>query len=75
MSIYELFLLTDDLMRSLTITCVGKIVSGLRLMDLLESIGISWPLEVTKIHDRDRCAPTLETMDILPNYNKKSSHA
>ncbi len=39
------------------------------------SIGISWPLEVTKVHDRDRCAPTLETMDILPTYNKKSSHA
>ena len=34
------------------------------------SIGINWPLEVTKVHDRDRCAPTLETMDILPNYNK-----
>ena len=39
------------------------------------SIGISWPLEVTKAHDRDRCAPTLETMNKLPNYNKKSPHA
>ena len=28
-------------------------------------IGINWPLEVTAVHDRDRFAPNLNTMDIL----------
>lgn len=38
-------------------------------------IGINWPLSVTTVHDRDKCAPNLKTLDILPIYNKKLSHA
>ena len=38
-------------------------------------IGIDWPLKVTTVHDRDKCAPNLKTLDILPIYNKKLSHA
>ena len=38
-------------------------------------IGINWPLPVTTVHDRDKCAPNLKTLDILPFYNKKLSHA
>ena len=38
-------------------------------------IGINWPLEVTAVHDRDRGAPNLKTLNILPIYNEKLFNA
>ena len=38
-------------------------------------IGINWPLEVAAVHDRDRGAPNLKTLNILPIYNEKLFNA